>query len=137
MKNEILLFAVALFLTSCAIQYQESCKVLDFRPYLAEGFVISPADYMNKSYQCLANISLEVVPGKKISYVKVSTPTGKGMVDKEYRTNYNPTPDELLEKLVKYAKEFGGNGILGLQTKMTNNPVVYELSGVVIKISEK
>jgi hypothetical protein len=128
----------ALAFSSCAVTtpYQESRYILDFRPYLEDGFKIYSTPLINEPYECLANITLEVMPGTKKEII-----SGKSIVGEDFsqkvNVNVKVSPDALLKKFVIYAKDLGANGILDMQMKSyyEDSHKVYILSGSAIKIN--
>lgn len=116
--KKIIFFVMLLFASSCAVQYNEAYYLADFRPYTDEGFIISPLSSYPASYQPLATICIEFTPGCDRTLVN-----GKE-VDKKFNDDiylpaprkqqqwHHPTQDEMLKKLVDYAKSIGANGLL-------------------------
>ncbi|MGQ8336153.1 hypothetical protein ACUNWD_06340 [Sunxiuqinia sp. A32] len=89
----------------------------DFREYSEQGFFISPNPYIGE-YKPLGLIKIEVFPGQvkelnNESENKLDTPyiskNSTFYVDEEIRT------DELLDILVKQAKNMGANGIVNFK----------------------
>lgn len=128
---------VLLVFTSCAVTtpYQENKYILDFRSYLDDGFKIYSTSLINEPYECLANITLEVIPGTKKETISGKAINGDDFSQK-VNVNVKVSSDELLKRIVKYAKDLGANGILNMQMKTyyEGSRKVYTLSGSAIKI---
>jgi hypothetical protein len=120
MKKLLTLLIISL-VSSCSVQrYSESYSLADFRPYTAEGFLISPFTSYASPYKSVGIISIEVIPGKDGSSpgevnVEVNGQRQGDLyapipsVPGQWR---NPSPQETLDKLVAYAKSLGANGLL-------------------------
>lgn len=124
---------IVLAITSCAVTtpYEENRYILDFRPYIDQGFRIYSTSIINEPYDCLANISLEIIPG-----TKKEPASDIAIFNNKTKVNMKISPDELLERFVKYAKDLGANGILDMQMKTyyEGGRKVYLLSGSAVKM---
>jgi uncharacterized protein YbjQ (UPF0145 family) len=115
MKKLLVLLLIPL-LSSCYVQkYSESYFIADFRPYTDEGFTISPLANYASPYKSIGVISVEVIPGVDGSMAITRNGQKQGdlysgpSVPGKWR---EPTPEEMLDKLVEYAKSLGANGLL-------------------------
>ena len=120
-----------IFLSSCAVQrYRENRYMLDFRPYVADNFIITPEQTIDESHRCLAMLTLEVIPGKVKQIAEFDSSVIK------YNTWHEPTPQELLDMFVEYALKEGAEGIIGFNsTKITEgSSYYYVLTGWAIEI---
>lgn len=137
--KKLLLLVITSIITSCAVTtpYQEYRYILDFRPYLNEGFEIYSTPIINESYECLANITLEIIPGTKVETIRGVAVTGSTFSEK-VNVNVKLSTDNMLKKFVQYAKDLGANGILDMQMKTyyEDSRKVYLLSGSAVKIKE-
>lgn len=127
---------VATVFTACAtIPYKETRYVVDYRPYLAEGFKISPTDLIGSPYDYLAEIAIEVTPGTK-EVNKTYAVNGEVVTSTKYdRGNTHG----LLDNLVTCAKELGADGIVNLRSERIYQSGLYiiTISGWAVKTRDK
>lgn len=139
MKKLLSLLVLAVAASSCAVQYQEKRYILDYRPFLEQGFRLSPAPTLNEPHDCLASIWLEVIPGKTTQTVRTSDGLG-GMVEREIpsKKRKGNSVDEVLETFVNYAKELGATGAINVKSdvRTAGGITIYELSGVAVRINK-
>lgn len=145
--KKIILLVVLLYASSCAVQYNEAYYMADFRPYTEEGFIISPLSSYAASYKPLATICIEFTPGYDRTYVNEKIVESKVNDDMYLSANGKkqqwrcPTQDEMLKKLVDYAKSIGANGLLDYRFEAVrpvksnfNQVLYYRLTAFAISI---
>lgn len=123
----------AFVLTACAtIPYKETRYIVDYRPYLAEGFKISPTDLIGCPYDYLAEIAIEVRPGTTKTYAV------NGEVIASEKHDGGNTND-LLKNFVICAKELGADGIVNLRSERIYESGLYiiTISGWAVKTRDK
>lgn len=133
-------------MTSCSallpIYYPQQKQVfttfLDYRPYISEGFYISPDSY-NGEFEPIGQIFMTILPQEKL----ISSDDRHNYDNVHYygsevygfeRISYA----ELLNQAVVRAISMGANGIVDLKINKTtfNGVISYEISGLTIKINE-
>lgn len=141
--RRILILLLAFSLTACSalfVPYEPQRKqtfatFLDFRPYISEGFFISPDPYTGE-HDPLGQLFVEVLPEQK----EITESKRKQYDDVQYvngilygyeRISYS----EILELAVVRAISMGADGIADLKiAKITNGySVRYEATGLCIK----
>lgn len=141
MKKVLLLFVVCF--ASCAVQrYSEDYFIADFRPYTEEGFTISPLANHASTYRPIAAVSVEFTLGVDNSVAIKRDGQGQGDLYSASTTPGNwrhPSHEEMLSKLVDYAKSLGANGLLDyrfevIRNEKTNGIIYYRLSGFAVEL---
>lgn len=106
MRRILLLLAAALTIASCSPKiYPRTITVgfADFRPYVEEGFFLSPDPYPG-DFESLGEISIKIVPGLRKYY----------RPDIRYETE-KISVDEVLKIAVSEARELGADGIVDMR----------------------
>lgn len=105
---------------------------MDYRPYIEEGFLISPDSYYGE-YDGIGELSLTTYPAMK--YFTVDNNNRRGDVP-VYKAEIIPC-DELLDEFVKTAKAKGADAIVRFKFLIRYNyqydNIEYNLSGFLIK----
>lgn len=158
MKKILLALAIALLSGCATLPYSSNVYVGDFSKYTKEGFIISPA-YDGFKYDPISVISIEASEGyivKKDGNASRSGVFGKSKMSGNDADKYNVIGKvikdkrgkafvevgyyEILDAIVKKAKDMGANGILGLKITMGSKTLdgkpYYSLtaSGFAVKI---
>lgn len=127
--KKALLVIVTVLLASCAA-IPDYVSIVDYRPYLAEGFRIYSSDAVPFEYDCLAEISIDKYAFRQIPVSGTYAVNGERIPsDNDYLT-YN----EVLAEFVYRAKEMGANGIIGLHIKLDRRTSYYHITGTAIHI---
>ena len=114
---------------------------LDFQPYTAAGFFISPNPYTGQ-FSPVGEISITVQPALQRPAKQIKGEYTDGLYAQGNNGNVVPEEimaEELLEMAVKEAKAKGANGISNFQCRRVTDanplePYHYEISGFAIKI---
>lgn len=133
MKKAILIIAVSLFAACAAIP--DYVSIVDYRPYLTEGFRIYSSDAVPFEYDCLADISIDKYAVRQDRANAIYAVNGERIPsDNDYITH-----DEVLAEFVERAKSMGANGIIGLHIKFDRRTGYYSITGtaIIIKNSQK
>ena len=93
--------------TSLEKERKVTVKIMDYRPYMEEGFFISPDSYYG-AFNPVADLSLTIEPKttKVENRKKISDPT------------YTVEPEDVIEIIrtfVEMAKEMGANGVVNFK----------------------
>lgn len=128
MKKAILIIAVSLFAACAAIP--DYVSIVDYRPYLTEGFRIYSSDAVPFEYDCLADIAIDKYA------VRQDPASGTYAVNGERIPSDNDyiKHDEVLAEFVERAKSMGANGIIGLHIKFDRRTNYYTITGTAISI---
>ena len=128
--KKIAILLTSILMMSCAsllTPYSQSFTIYDFTKYTEEGFIISPAA-SGFEYQPVGEIAVEFTPGYQKGHVERFRSTHRTARNLTTYTLFsrkptsdrkgswfNPSPDYMLEELVKYAKAAGADGILNFK----------------------
>mgnify|MGYP001518951208 FL=1 len=131
MKKTLLVIATVLFAACAAIP--DYVFIVDYRPYLAEGFRIYSSDAVPFEYDCLADISIDKY------WVRQDSASGTYAVNGERIPSDNDyiTHDEVLAEFVDRAKAMGANGIIGLRIRFDRRTGYYNITGTAVKITPR
>ena len=159
--KKIAILLTSILMMSCAsllTPYSQSFAIYDFTKYTEEGFIISPAA-SGFEYQPVGEIAVEFTPGYQKGQIETSpinTQNSRGF-DDIYSSRkptsdrkgswFDPSPDYMLDELVKYAKAAGADGILNFKavanytyevSKSGSRRILnsYSLSGFAVKINK-
>ena len=130
MKKAILIIAVSLFAACAAIP--DYVSIVDYRPYLEDGFRIYSSDAVPFEYDCLADISIDKYAVRQDRANATYAVNGERIPsDNDYITH-----DEVLAEFVERAKSMGANGIIRLHIKFDRRTNYYTITGTAISIKK-
>lgn len=128
MKKTFLVIVTLLFAACAAMP--DYVSIVDYRPYLAEGFRIYSSDTVPFEYDCLADISIDKYALRQIPVSGTYAVNGERIPsDNDYLTH-----NEVLAEFVDRAKGMGANGIIGLHIKFDRRTGYYNITGTAISI---
>lgn len=131
MKKAFLVIAAVLF-TACAA-IPDYISIVDYRPYLEEGFRIYSSDAVPFEYDCLADIAIDKYAVRQDCASATYAVNGERIPsDNDYITH-----DEVLAEFVERAKSMGANGIIGLHVKFDRRTGYYNITGTAVKITSR
>lgn len=132
--KKFLIITFASLIASCAA-IPDYMSIVDYRPYLAEGFRIYSSDAVPFEYDCLADISFDKYAVRQDRANAIYAVNGERIPSK----NDYITHDEVLAEFVERAKSMGANGIIGLHIKFDRRTGYYSITGtaIIIKNSQK
>lgn len=140
MKRFIYIFMVAFLAMSCGPTEKMRTTIetfMDYRPYIEEGFLISPDSYYGE-YDGIGELQLTTYPAKK--YFTVDNNNRRSDVQ-EYKAE-RISCDELLDEFVKMAKAKGADAVVRFKflirysynyNYVDQYDIEYNLSGFLIK----
>jgi uncharacterized protein YbjQ (UPF0145 family) len=136
-----ILFVFGFIFSGCKSSYssyKETTTSLDFREYVKQGFVIIPAtvgfEYTPVEYTPISEINVLFYSGNKLP----DDLKGKRGIKTSKIwsvTEYHPTSERILDKIVEEAKAMGANGIVNFKSsyiKSKNSKGYWEVSGVAV-----
>ena len=127
--KKFLIITFASLIASCAA-IPDYVSIVDYRPYLAEGFRIYSSDAVPFEYDCLADISIDKYAVRQDRANAIYAVNGERIPsDIDYITH-----DEVLAEFVERAKSMGANGIIGLHIKLDRRTGYYRITGTAISI---
>lgn len=112
-----ILFVLGFVLGGCkSSYYNEVTTSLDFREYTKQGFIISPTT-SGFEYTPVSEINVSFYLGNKLPD-DLKGKKGIKMVKDKYLgiTEYYPTSERILDKIVDEAKAMGANGIVNFKS---------------------
>ena len=128
MKKTLLVIVTFLFAACAAIP--DYVAIVDYRPYLEEGFRIYSSDAVPFEYDCLADIAIDKYAVRASAAYAVN---GERIPsDNDYITH-----DEVLAEIVERAKSMGANGIIGLHIRFDRRTNYYTITGTAVKIDPR
>lgn len=133
MKKTFLVIVTLLFAACAAIP--DYVSIVDYRPYLEDGFRIYSSDAVPFEYDCLADISIDKYAVRQDRANAIYAVNGERIPSK----NDYITHDEVLAEFVERAKSMGANGIIGLHITFDRRTGYYNITGtaIIIKNSQK
>lgn len=134
MKKAILIIAVSLFAACAAIP--DYVSIVDYRPYLTEGFRIYSSDAVPFEYDCLADIAIDKYAIRRDQKNPMNRAVYAVNGEKISGANEYISHDEVLAEFVERAKSMGANGIIGLHIKFDRRTNYYTISGTAISIKK-
>ena len=144
MKKYIILLAVAAcgMLSSCGV-YTEAPRstfkaFLDFRPYAAEGFYITSAQYIGESVS-LGELMIDVTPEFKQIRYEQREKYDAVVYDLSYIFGYEfIETEELMRMAVDAAKEVGANALseFRINKEYVGGKPLYSVRGTCLKIEK-
>lgn len=138
MRNACIVALACALLSSCASFTPASRSVvsvfLDYRPYMSEGFFISPDPYPG-SCEILGELALEVRPGQmEIDEVSVAFFDSVTYRNNKYYGYERISYETLLDTAVSKAKATGADGLVNFSIqKVDGLHPYYIVTGVCIK----
>lgn len=112
-----ILFVFGFVFSGCkSSYYNEVVTSLDFREYTKQGFIISPTT-SGFEYTPVSEINVSFYLGNKLPD-DLKGKKGIKMVKDRYLgiTEYYPTSERILDKIVDEAKAMGANGIVNFKS---------------------
>lgn len=132
--KKFLIITFASLIAACAAM-PDYVSIVDYRPYLEDGFRIYSSDAVPFEYDCLADISIDKYAVRQDRANAIYAVNGERIPnDNNYLTH-----NEVLAEFVDRAKEMGANGIIGLHIKFDRRTGYYSITGtaIIIKNSQK
>lgn len=127
--KKFLIITFASLLSACAA-IPDYVSIVDYRPYLEEGFRIYSSDAVPFEYDCLADIAIDKYAVRQDRASATYAVNGERIPsDNDYITH-----DEVLAGFVERAKSMGANGIIGLHIKFDRRTGYYNITGTAISI---
>lgn len=132
MKKILLLLALVLSLSSCAVLYQEKSVLVDLREYSGDkDFIINPSRIANGEFTPIGMLSVEFKSGSKVKDEM------KGYVQSTGPYWYEATYQRMVSKAVEEAKLMGANGIIDFDIKAVYPPKSVKSGGTSQAVSYK
>lgn len=130
--KKFLIITFASLLSACAA-IPDYVAIVDYRPYLAEGFRIYSSDAVPFEYDCLADIEIDKYAVRQDRANATYAVNGERIPsDNDYITH-----DEVLAEIVERAKSMGANGIIGLHIRFDRRTNYYTITGTAVKIDPR
>lgn len=133
--KKFLIITFASLIASCAA-IPDYMSIVDYRPYLTEGFRIYSSDAVPFEYDCLADISIDKYAIRRDQKNPMNRAVYAVNGEKISGANEYISHDEVLAEFVERAKSMGANGIIGLHIKFDRRTNYYTISGTAISIKK-
>lgn len=129
--KKFLIITFASLLAACAA-IPDYVSIVDYRPYLEEGFRIYSSDAVPFEYDCLADIAIDKYAVRQDRASATYAVNGERIFSENDYISHN----EVLAEIVERAKSMGANGIIGLHIKFDCRTNYYSIKGSAIKIKQ-
>lgn len=121
MKKALLLLSI-LALSSCTPKFSQYVGMVDFRPYMEEGFFVTRSNSVSFEYEPIGYVEAIVESGNDKS-IKV-----ENKYKKEFEQTYytsakwrNATSEDAMKVIVEKSKQVGADALIDIEFKVITN----------------